>query len=139
MGLGGLHRHRRIPTAAALVGVLLYTALVTSHIVSQATFQPLTAQAGHSHFGQAAKPNCHEPTASTNKSKTSDPSGPASPQRTCPFCSGYAILHIAVAEGVAGTMLPVGVAPPQMRGFDQAYAGRTPRTPQNRGPPLQLI
>ena len=37
MGLRALQRHRHLPAAAALISVLLYTALVTSHIVSLAT------------------------------------------------------------------------------------------------------
>jgi hypothetical protein len=37
MSLRALRRHRHLPAAAALIGVLLYTALVASHVVSQAT------------------------------------------------------------------------------------------------------
>ena len=45
MSLRALRRHRHLPAAAALMSVLLYTALVTSHIVSQATQRALPAQA----------------------------------------------------------------------------------------------
>ena len=45
MGLGALRRHRHLPAAAALLSVLLYTALVASHIVSQATHRVVGAPA----------------------------------------------------------------------------------------------
>ena len=39
-----MRRLRHLPVAAALISVLLYSALVTSHIVSQATHRALPAQ-----------------------------------------------------------------------------------------------
>ena len=46
MGLSALRRHRHLPAAAALMSVLLYTALVASHIVSQATHRALPSAPG---------------------------------------------------------------------------------------------
>ena len=48
MGLNALRRHRRLPAAAALMSVLLYTALVTSHIVSLVNPSPHPIRSGRS-------------------------------------------------------------------------------------------
>ena len=133
MVLGDLHRHRPVPAAAALVGVLLYTALVTYHTVSQ-----VRLQLGDAKVEDAPESGCHESSAQSNTPKTSDPGAPASPQRKCPFCSGYAILHIAFVGSAPGYILLVETVVPLLHSFDQDFMGRPARTPQNRGPPFQL-
>lgn len=136
MVLGGLYRHRRLPAVAALVGVLLYTGLATNHTVSQATLQLFAnAQSDHPKAGDATEADCHDHPAPSNISKTSNTGAPASPQKKCPFCSGYANLHIAFIGGAPGPVLPVETAATLIHNFGQDFAGRAARTPQNRGPP----
>ena len=103
MGLRALHRHCRMPaTAAALLSVLLYTALVASHIVSQATHSVPAGLQGAGALSMAAgDPGCH----SANESHRGLP---ASPAKKCPFCAGYAGLHVTLAGACAG--VPFGEA-----------------------------
>jgi len=105
MSLRALRRHRHLPAATALVSVLLYTALVTSHIVSQATHRALLAQDADTQTVVDGDPGCHEPPISAGNV---DPSRghPVSPPSKCPFCAGYAALQITVGGGFMG-ILPV--------------------------------
>ena len=111
MGLGALRRHRHLPAAAALMSVLLYTALVASHIVSQATSRRCPA-----HLALSFNPSLQTILVATRRSlrrarQMSPNRGlPASPAKKCPFCAGYAALHISVV-GVSvsvsyGTTVP---------------------------------
>ena len=104
MGLRALHRHCRMPaTAAALLSVLLYTALVASHVVSQAT--PLVligAQVDDAQGVAAGDPGCHELLHSAGNANDSHRGLPASPAKKCPFCAGYAGLHVTVARRLCG-------------------------------------
>ena len=86
MGLRALHRHCRIPaTAAALLSVLLYTALVASHVVSQASPLVLIGAQGADAQGVAAgDPGCHELLHSAGNANDSNRGLPASPQRNVP-------------------------------------------------------
>ena len=99
MSLRALHRHCRIPaTAAALLSVLLYTVLVASHLVSQVTPRVLIgAQGAGAKAIVAGDPDCHETTPSAGNAKESNHDLPASPPKKCPFCAGYAALHVSVA------------------------------------------
>lgn len=135
--LGALHRHRRLPVAAALLGVLLYSALVASHVVSQATSltaEPMAAQ-NSVHAAADALPSCHEPEAAADKADESDRGVPASPQKKCPFCAGYAALHISI---LAGSSFVVSVeAPARPRAIAGAQLVHTAGSHswQPRGPP----
>ena len=96
MSLEALRRHRHLPAAAALMSVLLYTVLVTSHVVSQATSRTLPAQIADAQPAVAGDPDCHEPLPSADKAKDSNRGLPASPAKKCPFCVGYAAFHISI-------------------------------------------
>jgi hypothetical protein len=96
--LGALYRHRRLPAAAALLGVLLYTALVSSHVVSQASLAAPNAAQASGQVAHAGDPDCHEH-ASPGKGQSEFP---ASPKKKCPFCVGYAALHISILAGALG-------------------------------------
>ena len=60
VSLEALRKHRHLPAAAALMSVLLYTALVTSHIVSQATHRALPAQDADIQTVVAGDAGCHD-------------------------------------------------------------------------------
>ena len=97
MGLGALHRHCRLPaTAAALLGVLLYTALVASHIVSQATPRVLIGAHGATAQAAMGDADCHESLHSAANTNDANRGVPAPPAKKCPFCAGYAALHLSV-------------------------------------------
>ena len=103
MSLRALRKHRRVPAAVALMSVLLYTALVTSHIVSQATHRSLPAQGADIHTVVTADSGCHDSLSLGGNAHRGDP---VSPPRKCPFCAGYAALHITVVGG-SMSILPV--------------------------------
>ena len=105
MGLSALRKHSHLPAAAALLGVLLYTALVAAHIVSQAT--SLAARGAHTAAAQsvATGDDCHETQPSAGKAKDSNGGLPASPAKKCPFCAGYAALHLSVVGDPASILL----------------------------------
>ena len=113
MGLRALHRHCRIPAiAAALLSVILYTALVASHVVSQAT--PLVligAQVDDAQGVAAGDPGCHESLHSAGNANDSHRGLPASPAKKCPFCAGYAGLHVTVLGACAD--VPLGLTASQ--------------------------
>lgn len=97
MSLRALRKHRQVPAAVALMSVLLYATLVTSHIVSQATYRELPAAGADTQDVIAGHAGCHD---SSSASKAHEPSRdrPASPSK-CPFCKGYAGLHITLIAG----------------------------------------
>jgi hypothetical protein len=103
MSLRALRRHCHLPTAAALISVLLYTALISSHIVSQATSLAAPAQSI-----ATGDPGCHETQPSAGKAKNSNHGLPASPAKKCPFCAGYATLHLSVFGDFVGNLLCKG-------------------------------
>jgi hypothetical protein len=99
MGLKALRKHRHLSAAAALLGVLLYTALVTLHVVSQTTYgvgpDALSAAA---HAVISDEP-CHDSLPAAGKANDHSRPLPGSPPTKCPFCTGYAVLLISVAGG----------------------------------------
>jgi hypothetical protein len=99
MSLRALRKHRRVPAAVALMSVLLYTTLVTSHIVSQATHRELPAAGADPQEVITGDPGCHDAPPSAAKESEPNRSHPAPQPRKCPFCTGYAAFHITVASG----------------------------------------
>jgi hypothetical protein len=99
MGLRALRKHRRVPAAVALMSVLLYSTLVTSHIVSQATHRELPAAGADPQEVIAGDPGCHDAPPSATKESDPKRGHPAPQPRKCPFCTGYAAFHITVASG----------------------------------------
>ena len=111
MSLRALRRHRHLPAAAALIGVLLYTALVASHVVSQATSLALPDAPGAvAQFITTGDPGCHETQPSAGKARESNRGFPASPTKKCPFCAGYAALHISVVGDPVSILWDDGTA-----------------------------
>ena len=111
MSLRALRRHRHLPAAAALIGVLLYTALVASHVVSQATSLALPGAPGAvAQSITTGDPGCHETQPSAGKARESNRGFPASPTKKCPFCAGYAALHISVVGDSVSILWDDGTA-----------------------------
>lgn len=102
MSLRALRKHRHLPAAAALMSVLLYTAFITSHIVSQAAQWALPPP--DADIVVAGDPGCHDSLPSAGKGNDPGRSIPGSPPSKCPFCAGYAALHITVVGGSMGIL-----------------------------------
>ena len=129
MGLGDFHRHRRLASAFAFVGVLLYAALIPSHMVSQAT-----ATIG---IPVAFDIDCHG--GFENRQDTGAPDEPASPYENCPFCTGYAAFMTALVGECDAAVLDAERIYPAFAVFNEDLAKRTVVHPHNRGPPLELL
>lgn len=112
----------------ALLGVLLFTALVPGHVVSQAMALAFSGDAE-----SAAEMPCHNDTAMP--AATDDPNAPDTPQKKCPFCKGYASFMNALdGSAHAGTIdnERVRIVSWMMEGD---AAGRIAKRIKNRGPP----
>ena len=131
MGMGILDRYRRIAGAVALVGTLFYSALIPLHVVSQATATPL----GESTGGAQVAP-CHEG-AGTADQATNDPArkAPATPQKHCPFCQGFAAFQFAIAPAHTISIVRVAIRAPAPHVTSEGLAGLSLRAPQSRGLP----
>jgi len=98
MSLRALRKHRHVPVAVALMSVLLYMALVTSHIVSQATLRALPAPGADTQNVIVGDASCHDSSSASNAHEPSR-DRPASPPSKCPFCAGYAGFQITGISG----------------------------------------
>jgi len=131
MVLGDFHRARGFASALALAGILLFTALVPGHVVSQAT-----AFAGDRDSLPIAEMSCHSGNAMPVDQP--DPGGSSTPQEECPFCEGYAAF-MSVLAGAPDTCvidaerLHVAVAE-----IDDGVAVQVAKHINNRGPPRLL-
>jgi hypothetical protein len=133
MGVGDFHRQRRLAGMFALVGVLLYVALVPGHVVSQALSGSLAGVQG----AQAAEePICHRMMGGAKDPAA--PGNPTAPHKKCPFCTGYASFHAGLAAGAAAAIITADAAAPAFASLDAAIVESAVRQPQNRGPPLEL-
>ena len=123
MGLRALRRHRHLPAAAALIGVLLYTALVASHVVSQATSLALPGAPGAvAQSITTGDPGCHETQPSAGKARESRTAAfQSSPTKKCPFCAGYAALHISVVGDPVSILWDSTVPPHIFAGFGDGH------------------
>jgi hypothetical protein len=131
MGLGVLDRYRRIAGALALVGTVFYAALVPLHVVSQATATLL----GEALVG-ASQPPCHEAPGTADQARN-DPArkAPATPQKHCPFCQGFAAFQFAIAPAHTISIVRVAIRAPAPHLTSEGLAGVSLRAPQSRGPP----
>jgi len=121
----------------ALVGVLLYVALIPGHVVSQALSGSLASMQGAQAGGTGAdEPICHRMMGGAKDPAA--PGSPASPHKKCPFCTGYASFHAGLAACTAVLIVAVEPASPTLAGLDAAIMESAVRHPQNRGPPLEL-
>lgn len=131
MGLGDFYRARGIAGALALVGILLFTALVPGHVVSQATAFA---------FGDdgviVAEMACHQGAAMPGTGN--GPETPDTPQKKCPFCKGYAAFMVALAAAPADVAIDaerIRIAAWAMS--DRAVESLAKHT-NSRGPPSLL-
>jgi Protein of unknown function (DUF2946) len=135
MSLKALRKHRRVPAAVALMSVLLYASLVTSHIVSQATHRELPAASADPQDVSAGD-GCHD--APVSAAKESDPNRghPAPQPRKCPFCTGYAAFH-TTAAGDSVNILPLAAFAQPLESFGGAQLVGSPSLPSwhSRAPP----
>jgi len=134
--MGDFHRHRRLASAFALVGILLYTALIPGHVVSQATARAFAGADGQAGVETAFEPICHHSIARTQS--PSKPGEPAAPHKKCPFCSGYASFVTADAAAFSAVILDAERASPSLVVFDEGLVEREATHPNNRGPPFEL-
>jgi hypothetical protein len=122
MRLGALHRHRGLPVALALMGMMFYVVLVPWHTLSQTILQFSQASAvtgPHAMGGEASK---------TSK--------PEKPRTKCPICNGFAALQMAVSAPACCQILRVAEKDTAPAPQDDSVAAAGARTPQNRGPPF---
>lgn len=131
MGLGDLHRIRGLAGAFALGGVLLYTALIPGHVVSQATAFAFGGDAGLS-----TEMPCHEGMAVQDTEQ--DPATPDTPQKKCPFCKGYAAFMTALAGASDAGTIDAEHTRITEASLDEGPVERASRHTHNRGPPILL-
>ena len=137
MGLGDFHRQRRFAAAFAFVGVLLYTALVPGHVLSQATAFSVTDDLlVADDLGAALEMRCHNGVTKTHAPST--PDDPTAPQKKCPFCMGYAAFMTSLAGACDAGTLEAERTTALFSVFHEEALQRVGLEPQNRGPPLEL-
>ena len=135
--MGDFHRQRRLAGMFALVGVLLYVALVPGHVVSQALSGSLAGMQGVQAGGAGAEePICHRMMGGAKDPAA--PGNPTAPHKKCPFCTGYASFHTGLAAGSGVLIVAAEPAAQPFASFDAAIVESAVRQPQNRGPPLEL-
>ena len=119
-----MHRHRRLPVALALMGMMFYAVLLPWHTLSQTTLKlsqtsAVTAPCPHAMVGEGSK---------TSK--------PEKPRTKCPICMGFAALQIAVSAPACSIIFWTADSDTLQAGSDESVANRPARTPQSRGPPF---
>jgi hypothetical protein len=124
MRLGALHRHRGLPIALALLGMMFYVVLVPWHTLSQTILQlsqttAVTAPCPHAMGGEASK---------TSK--------PEKPRTRCPICNGFAALQMAVSAPACSLILRIAEEDAAPAPHKDSVTAAGARTPQSRGPPF---
>jgi len=135
MGLGDLHTFRELARALALVGVLLFTALVPGHVVSQAA-----ALVGGDTDEIVVEMSCHRGMAMPATMPDPDETPPPqenNPQEKCPFCNGYAAFMSALAGAPDVGELDAERVRMAVVSIDDVIENIAKHT-KNRGPPLFL-
>lgn len=136
MSLKALHRHRRWPAAAALLGMVLYAGLVASHGVSQATSftpEPVAAESSVQAAATGLR-SCHEPDFAAGDPDTERHS-PTVPKTKCPFCVGYAALHITILGGASFVAYTTTIAVPPAHAHAKLFSVAASHGWRPRGPP----
>ncbi len=128
MELGDFHKYRRLASLFALVGVLLYTALVPGHVISQAT-----AHAQKGEFDLVVEMACHNGPVDTRDT------APSTPDKTCPFCKGYAAFMTALPGACDTGILDAERPQPKFTLLNEGVAEQAAHRPQNRGPPSNPV
>lgn len=129
MGLGDFHRHRRLGSVFALLGVLIYTALIPGHVVSQALPWP-SDRVQTAGIEGLTVPICHGAAE-----ESSAPNRPAAPHKKCPFCTGYAAFAVGLASSCDAGIVDAELAAFTFHSQEQTFVQGVVRRPQNRGPP----
>jgi hypothetical protein len=120
---------RRFASASAFCGIVLYSALIPGHIVSQATFGAARA-GGAVEVASIAPVVCH----SDLPGRTPSPGSPAAPQKRCPFCAGYAAFAVA-SLALPGALIVAEKAAPAHVTLETPAVRGAQLVPHNRGPP----
>ena len=131
MELGDFHRLRGFASALALVGMLLFTALVPGHVVSQAT-----AFVGDPDSIPFAEMSCHSGIALPVKQP--DPDGSGKPQEQCPFCEGYAAFMSVLAGAPDTGMIDADRIHIAVTKIDDGVVAQIAKHTNSRGPPHLL-
>ncbi len=131
MGLGDRHKNRLVGSTLAFVSILLFTALVPGHLVSQAT-----ALLGTPDFGPVAEMACHNSTAL--HAPLPDPDNSSTPQEKCPFCKGYAAFISALAGAPAASVIDAERIRIAFASIDDDVVEHIAKHTKNRDPPRSL-
>ena len=83
--------------------------------------------------GGARVAPCHE--AGDQATNDLARKAPATPQKHCPFCQGFAAFQFAIAPAHAISIVRVAIRAPAPHLTSEGLAGVSLRAPQGRGPP----
>lgn len=126
---------RQLASAAALAGILFYTALIPIHIVSQAS-----ASLAGDELANALEFICHANGLSElAQSPQQVPVKPTPLRRHCPFCQGLAAFQLAIIAAIVLWLFASPRATPRLCLADAGAPLRRPRPAQSRGPPSLLV
>ncbi len=125
MGRGTPGLCRRFGAALALCGILVYSALIPGHVVSQLVSALIQAE-----LGDAADVICHSDGAAPAK-----PNAPGQAEKHCPFCTGAASFQLATLASPALILPPRSLGGQVLATEDETTLRKSVLNPQSRGPP----
>ncbi len=131
MGLGDHHKTSLLGTILALASILLFTALVPGHFVSQAT-----ALVGGLDTGPIAEMSCHNKMATP--APAPDPDGSGTPEEKCPFCKGYAAFMSFLADAPDAGVIDAERIRIAIASIDDDTVEHIAKHTKDRGPPRSL-
>ncbi|ODR98030.1 hypothetical protein AUC68_11030 [Methyloceanibacter methanicus] len=114
----------------ALLGVLLFTALVPGHVVSQATAFAFGDD------GLTFEMSCHRGAAMQDAGHR--PDTPDTPQKKCPFCKGYAAFMVALAAAPVTAMIDAERVRIATWAMNEGAVRQVAKHTKSRGPPTLL-
>ena len=138
MALRVLRRHRFLPAVAGIVGALVYAWLAASHIVSQTAHASSSSRGAQDQpiHATAADHACNDLPAKAAKEKEPSRDHPDQAPSECPFCAGYAALHLGVVGGSADVLPREALPGPYLSLVRSHLAGLShPRLRHARAPP----
>ena len=115
---------RKLGAALALWGILLYSALIPGHVVSQ-----LIAALIQAKLGDATTMLCHSDESAPAKPNTQDEA------KHCPFCTGAAAFQLASFSPPSLIVPPSDLGSETLAVENEAALLKSILTPQSRGPP----